>query len=61
MFIVLVDNKYYVKKFEKDLFGGSVIHITNNEKEAAKLPESEANEVATRLKNFKKDTTIKRL
>lgn len=55
-YFVVVDDNFFVKLYEQDLFGGSVIHITNNEREADKFPGLVAREIASKLRELGKES-----
>lgn len=58
MYKVVMDNKIYVKLYEQYLFGGGVVHFTENENNAGKFPEMVAREISSGLRSLGKDTTI---
>lgn len=61
MYKVIVNNSYFVKLYEQDLFGGGLVHFTSDEREAGKFPELVAREIAGGLRELKKDATIIRV
>lgn len=61
MFKIVVDNKIFVKLYEQNLFGGGVVHFTDNENNAGKFPEIIAREISSGLRELGKDTIIKRV
>lgn len=61
MFKVVVDNKLFVKKYVQYLFGGGVVHITDDERNAGKFPEFIAREICSGLDSLGKDTMMIRV
>ena len=61
MFKIVVDDSYFVKLYEQNMFGGGVVHFTDDERNAGKFPEMIAREICSGLREYKKDVMIKRV
>lgn len=61
MYKITVDNDYFVKFYEVDLFGRGVIDFTNDENNAGKFSEAIAREICSLLRHYGKDAEMKRI
>lgn len=61
MYKITVDNDYYVKVYEVDIFGRGVIDFTDDENNAGKFSEAIAREICCLLRHYGKDTEMKRI
>ncbi len=58
MYKVIVNNSYFVKLYEQDIFGMGVVHFTDNELDAGKFSEMIAREISAGLRELGKDTMM---